>query len=269
MIDPRATRPPDPTLEHPFELLLVLEALYEALQFAQGWSGCTALLTVELPERVLVGADYTRLWLEPASKEHKLRGLDVRKLLTRDAGARPTLLLEAPIWRFGYRSPGAVGSLRQLEDRAPEREAVLAAVRTTLGELDAFRRRVAEATLGLGDAPAWMRCLICSPLPALSFSPPTGEAPAPTTVPVRSNYLEVLGEPVFTAYPSSRDWCVRRCPLCATHYLLRSDYEYLVNGASESETSFTRLEPPLLQPWLDLVATGVRLGTAPRPLERP
>jgi hypothetical protein len=38
----------------------------------------------------------------------------------------------------------------------------------------------------------------------------------------------------------SRELQLKRCPACGTHYLYRTDYEYLVNG-TEDEEFLTRL----------------------------
>ncbi|MBS1198812.1 MAG: hypothetical protein H6R18_2597 [Proteobacteria bacterium] len=48
----------------------------------------------------------------------------------------------------------------------------------------------------------------------------------------------------------SRRLELQRCPLCNTHYLYRTDYEYLVNG-SEDEQFLTRLTGDQVKECLD------------------
>jgi len=47
----------------------------------------------------------------------------------------------------------------------------------------------------------------------------------------------------------SRALQLRQCPECATYYLYRTDYEYLVNG-SEDEEFLTRLSADEAKPYL-------------------
>ena len=95
-----------------------------------------------------------------------------------------------------------------------------------------WRARLDERAAQLGEVEAWRRCPICNPLPdAFPFWQGTQLA---------EWYLPIVDGP-DSADLSDRGECTKRCPWCATTYRWRSDYEYLVNGASESETTLTRL----------------------------
>lgn len=72
-----------------------------------------------------------------------------------------------------------------------------------------------------------------------------------------AHWLPIVGAPHFHD-GSARDWCVKRCPLCATCYLHTSAYEYLVNGGSEDEVTVTRLAPDEAATWLARVDEVVR-----------
>ena len=78
---------------------------------------------------------------------------------------------------------------------------------------------------------------------------------------MRQSYLPILGAPVFNDH-TSRGWCVKRCPACRSCYLWEADYEYLVNGATEDSTSFTRLTTAEAAPWLERVEATVRAAQA-------
>ena len=58
-----------------------------------------------------------------------------------------------------------------------------------------------------------------------------------TYLPAAAGRLAVVRD--FRPY-DSRKLQLQQCPECGTHYLYRTDYEYLVNG-SEDEESLTRL----------------------------
>ena len=58
-----------------------------------------------------------------------------------------------------------------------------------------------------------------------------------TYLPAAANSLQVVRD--FKPH-SSRKLQLQQCPQCATYYLYRTDYEFLVNG-SEDEEELTRL----------------------------
>ena len=229
-----------------FELLLILESLYAQLCRAGKWKFEALLLTVALPVRFIIGTDLGHVWWAPVGEEKKLHGRHGRELITKYPSAKPELLLDDPYWRYSRITSAPIA----LITRKADRNKVRAVVEAALGELEAFRARVEKTLAQLGDEPAWKKCVICSPIPELSFFPPGGE--------VRSHYLEILGAPLFNDFGSSREWCLKRCPLCATHWLWKSDYEYLVNGATETDITLTRLTDEEAQPVLKAVEERIR-----------
>jgi hypothetical protein len=80
-------------------------------------------------------------------------------------------------------------------------------------------------------------------------------------VPVADGYLEILGAPHFNDSVGSRDWCIKRCFLCGTHYHWKGDYEYLAGG-TEDEITITRLAPADVPAWIETVEARVRAATA-------
>ena len=66
-----------------------------------------------------------------------------------------------------------------------------------------------------------------------------GWAERDTYLPTAANRLTVVRD--LQPY-GTRKLQLWQCPQCATYYLYRSDYEYLVNG-SEDEEHLTRLTP--------------------------
>ena len=224
-------------MQNTFELLLILEALFARLCREGKWRFEALLVTVELPERVIIGADLSHIWW---SHDGSLNGLVARELLTKHPHAKPLLLLDEPYWRYSRINGGPHTVLARKADRKKVREAVEASLR----ELEVFRERVEKIVASLGGEPIWKRCVICSPIPELSFFPSGGE--------VRSHYLEILGAPLFNDSDSSRAWCLKRCPLCATHWLWKSDYTYLVGG-SETDITLQRLTDEEAQPVLKAV----------------
>lgn len=258
-MSPSSAPAADPALENVLELLFVLESV-QAQLCGEGPHHLEAiLLTVDLPDRVLVGADFARLWLAPVGRQKELHGLAGRELLASRPGARPRILLDEPLWRFASFASGPLTARftpLAPEDRPPAQEAVSAAVRA----VERFRHEVERVVAQLGEGPAWERCVVCSPLPALCFFPWRGEGPPPERREVRAHYLEIVGAPLFNDFGSSREWCLKRCPLCATHYLWKSDYEYLVNGATETDTTLARLTPEETQPIRAKVEEALRRG---------
>jgi hypothetical protein len=249
-------------LESPLELVWLLESLSRRLCGAEGpWRFQALLLTVAFPERVIVGTDSSRFWLADVGAERKLRGLHRRELLSARGGTRPEVLLDEAIWAFDTLSSGPLTERLVAVTADEKRGLVREAVRQVASELVAHRARVQAVAASLPEAPAWAKCALCGEDPQLAFFPWEGEGAPPTKLRVREGYLEVLGAPLFDDLGSSREWCVKKCPVCATHYLWQSEYEYLVNGASESSESLERLAPEAVQPWLDRVADCVRRGS--------
>lgn len=73
-----------------------------------------------------------------------------------------------------------------------------------------------------------------------------------THLPPAASRLKVVRD--FRPY-DSRALQLRQCPECATYYLYRTDYEYLVNG-SEDEEFLTRLTDAEAREYLDRPAPG-------------
>lgn len=73
-----------------------------------------------------------------------------------------------------------------------------------------------------------------------------------TRLPAAADSLLIVHD--FRPY-STRKLQLRQCPQCATCYLYRSDYEYLVNG-SEDEEHLARLTPEATAAYLELARAG-------------
>jgi hypothetical protein len=87
------------------------------------------------------------------------------------------------------------------------------------------------------DAP-YTHCSICSQLADYeSAYQKYGHEQENTYLPAAANSLQVVRD--FKPY-GSRKLQLQQCPQCATYYLYRTDYEFLVNG-SEDEDELTRL----------------------------
>lgn len=226
-------------LEDAFELVLLVESV--ARRWSAGHSGMDAILfAVALPEQWLLGANPARLYRAPRAAPNQLVGLDARELLAEPLRAPPILDLDDPAWRFDAFASGPL--TERFAPVAPELRVELQQLANEeLARVIAFRAARANLAVRLPDAPAWQRCAICSPHPEAAFAIDVANAPTEGPVAVRERYLPIVGAPHF-ADSSDRGRCVKRCPLCATHYLWASSYDYLVNGASESEESLTRLD---------------------------
>ena len=87
-------------------------------------------------------------------------------------------------------------------------------------------------------AAAYLNCSICSSLADYeSAYQKNGRPEDDTFLPAAFNSLQVVRD--FKQH-SSRKLQLQQCPQCATYYLYRTDYEFLVNG-SEDEEELTRL----------------------------
>ena len=87
------------------------------------------------------------------------------------------------------------------------------------------------------DAP-YIHCSMCSSLADYeSGYQKYGHAEGNTYLPAAADSLQVVRD--FKPY-GSRKLQLQQCPQCATYYLYRTDYEFLVNG-SEDEEELTRL----------------------------
>ena len=87
-------------------------------------------------------------------------------------------------------------------------------------------------------AAAYMDCSVCSSLADYeSAYQKYGHTEGNTYLPAAANNLQVVRD--FKPY-DSRKLQLQQCPQCATYYLYRTDYEFLVTG-SEDEDELTRL----------------------------
>jgi hypothetical protein len=85
---------------------------------------------------------------------------------------------------------------------------------------------------------SYMHCSICSQLADNeSAYQKYGHAEGNTYLPIAADSLQVVRD--FKPY-GSRKLQLQQCPQCATYYLYRTDYEFLVNG-NEDEDELTRL----------------------------
>ncbi|MHB1355567.1 MAG: hypothetical protein ACYCZF_06290 [Anaerolineae bacterium] len=85
---------------------------------------------------------------------------------------------------------------------------------------------------------AYMRCSICAQLAEEEYAyQKYGSDIDNSSLPAAADSLILIKD--FSPY-GSRRLQLERCPECGTHYLYRTDYEYLVNG-SEDEQFLTRL----------------------------
>ncbi len=254
MPTPRPRVPKDPTLRSTLELLLLFEAMQAQLwKEAGNWRNEALLLSAELPDPLLIGRDHARLLVVTPGK---LQSLEPWELLTRFPHATPIVRLQGPMARWDSVGGGGVGARLRGLDTPRDRARGAEVVRLGLARVRKFRKQTDLALAALGDVPAARRCLICSPLNALSWDPRIAEWPADTAQ-VRSRFLTILGAPLFHDR-GSREGCLKRCPLCATHYLWKSDYAYFVNGGTEDESSLTALTPEEAAPWEARVAARVR-----------
>ena len=88
------------------------------------------------------------------------------------------------------------------------------------------------------EAAPYLDCSICSRLAAYeSAYQKYGHAEDNTYLPAAAGSLQIVKD--FKPY-GSRKLQLQQCPQCATYYLYRTDYEFLVNG-SEDEEELTRL----------------------------
>ena len=93
-------------------------------------------------------------------------------------------------------------------------------------------------TTDANKAAPYSDCRICSALAdSESAYQKYGHAEDNTYLPAAANSLQVVRD--FKQH-SSRKLQLQQCPQCATYYLYRTDYEFLVNG-SEDEEELTRL----------------------------
>ncbi len=205
--------------------------------------------TVELPEPRLLGSSAARLWAGPPDGS-TLRGMDAREFLAAQKEP-PRLKLDGPVWAF---EEWASGPLRNRHkplgpgDLAAARQLLDGALATLAQRREEEARRVAA----LHNPAAWEACELCG------------------VTPLREHLLEIVGAPHFGDSCGARDWCVKHCVLCHTCYLFQGGYEYLVNGATEDESTLTRLDAAQAEQWLDrvgerLAERGVTDNWRPRP----
>ena len=91
-----------------------------------------------------------------------------------------------------------------------------------------------------GKTPSPAACTICSQIKDFEVAGQKyGWPENDTSLPAAAASLIQVRELVPF---DSRTLDLRRCPQCGTHYLYKTDYEYLVNG-TEDEQSLTRLTP--------------------------
>lgn len=249
-------RPPrDPTLRSTLELLLLLEALPEE---AGALRHHELLVSVELPAKLLLGLVRGQLLVAPGERPRELRTQAPAALLEAHPTARPVVRLQAAFARWDDLGSGGSDARLSLVERPAERARCVARVLAAMRAVRKFRKRADPVLAELPEEPAWRRCLVCSPLDALSPTPRREDWPADHAE-VRSRFLEIVGAPTFHDH-GSRDWCLKRCVRCGATYLWKSDYEYLVNGGTEDELTLTRLTDEEAAPWEARVAARLREG---------
>lgn len=254
----------DPTslaLADGYELVRVLEVVRARCTLGPGPDE-TVLVTVRGAPVGLVGCGVPLCYVA-AADGGGLRGLEPRELIAALAGAAPVLALDGPLWRFAALASGSLGE-RFGPLTAGRR---VAAARAALAEaavgLAAERAALAARAQARAGLPAWRRCPICSPVGgALGDPVATTDASesAGEPAPVAEHYLPIVGAP-HASDRGSRARCVKRCPRCATVYRYESDYTYLVNGASEDESTLTRLSDDEAAVALAEVAARFRAST--------
>lgn len=247
-----------PSLANGFELVRLLELVGETCTRAGPWQGHVLLLTVESAEPMLLGADLGRMWRQRAGES--LRGLSASELLATCYAPAPSVTLDGPIWRFESRSPAPLAARFTQVTRPDELARVRRGLSEAAADLDRFKAAHRAVVARSTDAPGWQTCPLCSPLVEAGFGAQLPSAEY-TELPVRHWYMPVLGAPTFRD-DVDRGWCVKRCPACRTYYLWEADYEYLVNGATEDSSSFTRLTDDQAAPWLARVEATVRAAAA-------
>lgn len=246
------------TLEHPYELLLVLPAVAEACWRKRDAYGAQILLPVDLPGRHLVGFDGAMVRAAVADRPVTLRGFEPGEFITLFRGAKPVLHHHGAV--HTYRDGQGPLAKRFVPERnALRRRQVAAAVDAVVEDLGRLRDKYRELARDPDRrSRPWECCPLCHPLPDAAWCFWKGYLGQPHGPGVDSNCLEILGAPLFHDRTGERHWCIKRCPWCGTHYRWAFDYEYLVNGATEDELTLDRLEEAAVPAWVQQVADAVR-----------
>lgn len=243
------------TLPDAYRLLEVLREV----ERAAGAAAHVVMCAVTLDQPLYVGVGCW-VWRATPSGE-LLPGLAPREFVAAYRGCAPRLAVAAPAWRFDElasprRAPVPV--------RAPDQAAqLMATLRTACVVQDEITAALAARRAAEPDAPAWTTCPVCNGIAAHGYARWQAGALPDDQYAFADRYLEILGAPHFRDSAGARDWCIKRCPLCATHYHWQGDYEYLAGGSEESIT-ITRLAEAELPGWLAQVEARVRAasGTA-------
>ncbi|MBL8623526.1 MAG: hypothetical protein JNK64_19620 [Myxococcales bacterium] len=235
-----------------YRLLEVLGALGRDVAT---WGSRVPMCAVTLDQPLLVGVGCL-VWR--ASLDGRLQsGLTPREFLTAYRGATPRLALDAAAWLFDELASPRRGPVPV---RAPDQARIAAALRAGCAAQAEITAALAARRAAEPGAPAWTTCPVCNGIAAHSFAQwQAGELPT-DAYQVADRYLEILGAPHFGDSVGSRDWCIKRCGVCATHYHWKGDYEYLAGG-SEDTITITRLGDDELPGWLAQVDARVRAAT--------
>jgi len=251
-MDALAPRADAVTLPDAYRLLEVLREVERA-----GAAGTRVVMcAVALDQPLYVGVG-CRVWRATPAGD-LLTGLDPREFVAAYRGCAPRLALAAPAWLFDELASARRGPVPVRDpDQAARIEATLRAACTAQDQITAAlaARRADEPA-----APAWTTCPVCNGIAAHGYARWQAGALPDDQYAFADRYLEILGAPHFHDSAGARDWCIKRCPLCATHYHWQGDYEYLAGGSEESIT-ITRLADADLPGWLAQVEARVRAAT--------
>lgn len=256
------------TLDNVFELVLVLDGIRRRCALEGPWRFQVVMPAVLLRGSWRVGLDVSLLWAEGPDGTPALHGHEPRQFMAEHWGTTPQLDWDAPVWLFNTM---ASGPLSQRYTRLTRDQHVATVKHAgTQAVSDVLRLREKTRALAPQDtnAPPWMACPICGPVEDACLT----HHKAGFFVdgkPIADHFLPILGAPHFRDSTGARDWCIKRCLVCRTHYHWKGSYEYLVNGGTEDEVTITRLKDGELAAWLDLVQQRVSAVEADAAARKP
>lgn len=235
-----------------YRLLEVLEVLGRD---SATWGSKVPMCAVTLDEPLLVGVGCL-VWR--AAPDGRLQdGLAPREFLTTYRGVTPRLAPDAGAWLFDELASPRRGPTPV---RAPDQARIAGTLRAACAAQDQIAATLAARRAAEPAAPPWATCPVCNGIAAHGYARwLAGELPQDQYA-FADRYLEILGAPHFHDSTGARDWCIKRCGVCATHYHWQGDYEYLAGG-SEDTITITRLTDEELPGWLAQVEARVRAAT--------
>ncbi len=256
------------TLDNMFELVLVLDGIRTRCALEGPWRFQVVLPTVFLGGSWRVGLDVSFLWAEGPDGLPALHGHEPREFMAQHWGTAPQLDWDAAVWLFNGMASGPLSNRYTRLTRARDLAAVKQAGTQAVSDVLRLREKTRALAPQDTNAPPWMACPICGPVEDACLT----HHKAGFFVdgkPIADHFLPILGAPHFRDSTGARDWCIKRCLVCRTHYHWKGSYEYLVNGGTEDEVTITRLKDGELAAWLDLVQQRVSAVEADAAARKP